>query len=117
MTMVWLIFLCIFISRRISKSFFYSFLSPKNYDDGGYSEWTTYSGCSAVCEGESGIRVRRRFCNNPLPSRNGKTCFEQGLGNHREEEICIGKKPYQSDNRKEDCYIDQEGSGVSRIEV
>ena len=79
--------------------------SPTNYHNGGYSQWTPYSGCSAVCEGERGKRVRRRFCNNPIPSGNGKSCFEQQLGKSKEEEDCFGFIPFQSNNRRGDCYV------------
>ena len=42
--------------------------------DGGYSEWTIFSPCTARCDGDQGNRVRRRFCINPEPSFGGNNC-------------------------------------------
>ena len=84
---------------------FSSAKSSRNYNNGGYSQWTPYSGCSAVCEGELGIRVRRRFCNSPRPSVKGKSCLEQGLGSSTEVIDCVGRIPRQSIDRNKECYI------------
>lgn len=50
--------------------------------DGGFSEWTEFSKCSASC-GE-GSRKRTRSCTNPLPAHNGKQC----IGETVETEDC-----------------------------
>ena len=42
--------------------------------DGGLTEWTVFSSCSAQCQGDQGERVRRRFCTNPVPQLGGKDC-------------------------------------------
>ena len=42
--------------------------------DGGYSEWSIFSPCTAKCDGDQGNRVRRRFCINPEPSFGGNNC-------------------------------------------
>ncbi|XP_078375647.1 uncharacterized protein LOC144658999 isoform X2 [Oculina patagonica] len=46
--------------------------------DGGYTEWTEWTKCSATCGG--GIRRHSRTCTNPKPKNKGKTCIEQALG-------------------------------------
>ena len=43
--------------------------------DGGYTQWTAFSACSAVCQGVTGTRSRQRFCTNPEPSNGGLTCL------------------------------------------
>ncbi|XP_065656134.1 uncharacterized protein LOC136081827 isoform X2 [Hydra vulgaris] len=40
--------------------------------DGGLSEWSQFSECSATCG--DGMKVRMRTCTNPTPSKNGKDC-------------------------------------------
>ena len=40
--------------------------------DGGWSEWSKFSGCSKTCE--SGRRVRIRACDNPPPQYGGREC-------------------------------------------
>ena len=40
--------------------------------DGGFSEWTDFSTCTATCGG--GIQKRTRECNNPKPENGGKDC-------------------------------------------
>ena len=52
--------------------------------DGGYSEWSLWSGCSAECGG--GIMTRTRACINPEPQGNGKDC--SALGNDTEISEC-----------------------------
>ena len=52
--------------------------------DGGYSEWSSWSQCSATCG--DGHRSRSRTCTNPPPSARGKDCEE--LGPHNETEEC-----------------------------
>ena len=52
--------------------------------DGGYSEWSEYSECSAEC-GE-GFKERDRACNNPVPSNGGQGC--ERLGEATETKAC-----------------------------
>lgn len=40
--------------------------------NGGYTPWTEYSACSAICGG--GVQQRTRTCTNPPPSNGGKDC-------------------------------------------
>ncbi|KAL9969177.1 hypothetical protein ACROYT_G021362 [Oculina patagonica] len=54
--------------------------------DGGYTEWTEWSECSATCGG--GVRWHSRTCNNPEPKNKGKTCTEQELGPSVESGYC-----------------------------
>lgn len=44
--------------------------------DGGYSDWSEFSECSATC-GE-GLTIRKRSCNNPEPKNGGKNCNDLG---------------------------------------
>jgi Thrombospondin type 1 domain len=39
---------------------------------GGWSDWTTWSSCSKTCG--DGHRIRKRFCNSPVPKHNGTAC-------------------------------------------
>ena len=57
--------------------------------DGGYTEWSEWSKCSATCGG--GVRYHSRTCTNPSPKNNGKTCIEQNLGPAKESEKCNTK--------------------------
>ncbi|XP_065656123.1 coadhesin-like isoform X1 [Hydra vulgaris] len=45
--------------------------------DGGFSEWSTYSACSATCG--DGNQQRVRTCTNPVPSPGGKDCVGKRL--------------------------------------
>ncbi|KAH3796479.1 SCO-spondin-like isoform X2 [Dreissena polymorpha] len=49
--------------------------------DGGWSAWTQWTSCTALCKGN---RVRTRSCTNPPPSNGGATC----LGEKIEDETC-----------------------------
>ncbi|KAK3602533.1 hypothetical protein CHS0354_003785 [Potamilus streckersoni] len=40
--------------------------------DGGWTEWTEWSGCSTTCD--SGIKRRIRACTNPAPANGGNDC-------------------------------------------
>lgn len=59
--------------------------------NGGYSEWSEFTECSASCgEGE---QIRERSCNNPLPENGGVGCEELG-------------KPFETRSCKlEDCPV------------
>ncbi|KAL9970174.1 hypothetical protein ACROYT_G022504 [Oculina patagonica] len=54
--------------------------------DGGYTEWSEWSTCSATCGG--GVQWQSRNCTNPKPENNGKTCKEQGLGPAKQSQTC-----------------------------
>ena len=50
--------------------------------DGGWSDWTQWTECSASCDG--GTRERTRECNNPPPAYDGQDCD----GDNIETEDC-----------------------------
>ena len=54
--------------------------------DGGYSEWSVWTECTATCGG--GTRMHNRTCNKPTPENGGKTCVDQGLGSEVETQLC-----------------------------
>merc|ERR1712236_130756 len=55
--------------------------------DGGYENWSEWTGCSKTCN--TGDRFRSRACNNPEPQHGGKTCFDQhGFGSDKQNEQC-----------------------------
>ena len=56
--------------------------------DGGYSDWTTWSGCSHTCGG--GRKERNRLCVNPPQQDNGKHC--DVLGNATQTKKCNTEK-------------------------
>lgn len=39
---------------------------------GGWSDWSSWTACSAKCNG--GMRSRERVCNNPEPQNGGANC-------------------------------------------
>ncbi|XP_053391261.1 uncharacterized protein LOC128554068, partial [Mercenaria mercenaria] len=51
--------------------------------NGGWTEWSGWSECSATCG--QGIRQRSRVCNNPSPSEYGDNC----LGPISEFKVCV----------------------------
>ncbi|XP_060608370.1 coadhesin-like isoform X2 [Ruditapes philippinarum] len=55
---------------------------PAPCANGGWSDWTSWSSCSATCGG--GIRSQTRSCSNPPPSPYGQYC----LGSHDRVESC-----------------------------
>lgn len=50
--------------------------------NGGWSTWPQWSKCSAKCD--SGVQIRERFCNSPLPLHGGSKC----LGPHIQTTDC-----------------------------
>lgn len=55
--------------------------------DGGFTEWSEWSECSATCGG--GTHYRSRTCTNLPPKNDGKPCSEQvNLGPPKETENC-----------------------------
>ena len=58
--------------------------------DGGYSEWSSWSKCSATCGG--GVSWSHRTCTKPSPSGDGKTCKEQNLGPDKKSKECNTQK-------------------------
>ena len=111
----------------VSKTWFYSKYDLNSFyfviTDGGYTQWTQYSPCTAICIGDIGERVRRRFCENPQPQFNGLTCLgnlplynfllinwllifisEQGLGPNREGIECEGTVPKQREDASKVCF-------------
>ncbi|EDO49204.1 predicted protein, partial [Nematostella vectensis] len=54
--------------------------------NGGYSEWSAWTECSATCGG--GTQMRNRKCNNPNPQNGGKNCIDMGLGSEIESRMC-----------------------------
>ena len=41
--------------------------------DGGWSDWSEYSACSATCG--QGIQIATRECTNPAPEGSGQPCI------------------------------------------
>ena len=58
------------------KTLFHSFYLSYIIDDGGYSEWSSWTQCSTTCG--NGRRSRSRSCTNPPPSPGGKDCSQLG---------------------------------------
>ena len=50
--------------------------------DGGYSDWSSWSLCTATCN--NGTQQRLRSCTNPPPANGGKQC----TGPDKETRIC-----------------------------
>lgn len=84
------------IARRRKKGYCYrgqcvkGEFQPKSVD-GGWSDWTSWSNCSRMCNG--GVEASEKHCNNPKPKHGGR--------------YCIGKrKRYRSCNTH-DCPADE----------
>ena len=52
--------------------------------NGGYTDWSAWSACTASCAG--GHRYRERVCKNPMKQNGGNDC--SSLGADKEEKIC-----------------------------
>lgn len=68
--------------------------------DGGWSDWgLEYGECSRTCGG--GVRMRRRYCNNPTPRYGGRSC----VGSAEQYEACnlTPCETSQDDFRDEQC--------------
>ena len=64
-----------------------------NLVDGNFSEWSSYSDCSASCG--SGTSYRTRKCNNPEPQYGGKPCYGDSLESKNcKQAECPSKKPF-----------------------
>ncbi|XP_052220183.1 SCO-spondin-like isoform X8 [Dreissena polymorpha] len=50
--------------------------------DGGWTSWTTWSGCDGTCD--TGHMIRERNCSNPVPKYGGSECS----GTHNESKVC-----------------------------
>ncbi|KAI6209515.1 hypothetical protein M3Y96_00229400 [Aphelenchoides besseyi] len=55
--------------------------------NGGWSEWTPFSNCSDLCNGQ---RSRSRYCTNPNPQHGGKQCVGNDFELQSCSETCIG---------------------------
>ena len=82
-----IIYLLYFVLSTLSHNFYF-YISQFLFSsvNGGYSDWSSWSACTATCGG--GSRMRNRKCNNPAPANEGKTCFDQQLGSEMESEAC-----------------------------
>ncbi|XP_027036187.1 uncharacterized protein LOC113664759 [Pocillopora damicornis] len=65
---------------------FKSPVTPVVIINGGWSSWTSWNTCSKSCG--SGKQHRVRQCDNPKPSRNGRTCQGKAL----DERLCNEQK-------------------------
>ena len=54
--------------------------------NGGFTQWTAWTVCTATCNG--GFHTRVRACTNPAPSNGGLSCVQQNLGVNSETEAC-----------------------------
>lgn len=62
--------------------------------NGGWSEWKNWSECSKTCG--RGTRVRKRYCNKPMPKYKGRMC----VGDNVEYEECKIKACSNYDARR-----------------
>ncbi|XP_048581714.1 uncharacterized protein LOC5511228 isoform X2 [Nematostella vectensis] len=66
-----------------SSNFVYTFYNITPVD-GGYSDWSEWTGCSKTCG--TGFRSRIRNCTNPVPDYGGNDCSR--LGDNVETQSC-----------------------------
>ena len=84
--------------------------------DGGYSEWSNYSDCSASCG--KGTRRKFRTCTNPAPNFIGRSC--SGIGRSSETIPCFVKNcpvdgGFTSWSEFEDCTVSCGGGVMRRV--
>ncbi|XP_078348205.1 uncharacterized protein LOC144633246 isoform X1 [Oculina patagonica] len=87
-----------FISLRLE---FYGCLAILA-ESGGYSQWSSWSECSATCG--VGLRSQNRSCTNPPPGPYGKDCSH--LGSKNQTVVCNSGKdcPYlENKNKTANC--------------
>ncbi|KAL9955702.1 hypothetical protein ACROYT_G037062 [Oculina patagonica] len=75
-------------------------------ENGGYSQWSSWTECSASCG--VGLRSRNRSCTNPPPGRYGKDCSHLG-SNNQTVECNSGKDcPYlENKNKTANCSSEE----------
>ena len=61
---------------KIIHSIYISLLPYLTVNNGSWSQWGTWSGCTRSCG--TGLQTRVRSCSNPPPSEGGSDC--QGIG-------------------------------------
>ncbi|CAH3028156.1 unnamed protein product [Porites evermanni] len=77
--------------------------------DGGWSDWSAWSGCAAgICAGNQ--RIRTRTCTNPLPSEDGAWC----TGENAEQLDCMIDGGYTEWSQWSLCEEPCGGSVVNR---
>ena len=78
------------IGALIYCHIYYKFVATKPTGvDGGWSEWSSWGGCSASCG--IGIKSRSRTCSSPEPSGTGKSCIGKDAVTENCEEVkCPG---------------------------
>lgn len=68
--------------------------------DGGWSQWSSWSDCSAVCD--VGFKRRSRACDSPMPQYQGKNCE----GEPEDSDTCYAKECTEySDQRAIQCSM------------
>eukprot|EP00112_Aurelia_sp_Birch-Aquarium-sp1_P013387 Seg284.3_Seg284.4 transcript_id=Seg284.3_Seg284.4/GoldUCD/mRNA.D3Y31 product="putative skeletal organic matrix protein 7" protein_id=Seg284.3_Seg284.4/GoldUCD/D3Y31 len=95
-------------------AFIYQNLVQEGPIDGGYSQWTGWSECSASCGG--GVALRTRKCDNPKPTRKGQNCERLGpADNSRKcnQAPCSAPFPYPTKS----CGKVMHQSGMDRLEA